>query len=214
MKKKMSLLLVLVLSVSLFAMGCSQTAEPAPAEEPAAEAPAAEAPAEEPAAEAVSLEGLGETPVLVTSFGQSADVAMLKALFAKVGVDITFDPVVAADGLGDAKTLFVAAGASTKGLGAAGIKPEDELVRAEEIIKSAKEAGMTIVAVHLGGSARRGDLSDQFVGLAVNDAEAMIVVAEGNEDGYFTDKSSELSIPLAEVDSIAKAVEPLEQMFK
>jgi len=214
MNKKLMITGAMILAFSLAFVGCSNDKAEATKEESKVETKVEATSEETPAAEAsVSLAGLGTEPVLVTSFGQSADVAMLKALFKKVGVEITFDPVVKADGLGDAKTLFVAAGASTKGLGAAGIKPEEELERAKAIVEAAKEKDMTIIAVHLGGSARRGDLSDQFITLAVDDAKGMIVVAEGNEDNFFTEKSEEKSMPLSVVDSIAKAVEPLTEMF-
>lgn len=211
MNKKGLLLGVAVAAMFTFA-GCGQEqAAEAPAEAPAVEETTEVA--AEATAVAVSFEDVAEEPILVTSFGQSADVAMLKALFKKVGVEITFDPVVKAEDLGEAKTLFIAAGASTKGLGAAGIKPEEELERADAIVAAAKEKGMTIIVVHLGGSARRGDLSDEFISLATKEANGLIVVAEGNNDGYFTTVSEEKSIPFAEVDSIAKAVDPLTEMF-
>lgn len=210
MNKKLVLFLSAVLMVSSAMVGCSGGQAEVKKEETKVEATAETAAAPETLS---SLKGLGTEPILVTSFGQSADVAMLKALFKKTGVEITFDPVVKADSLGDAKTIFIAAGASTKGLGAAGIKPEEELERAKAIVEAAKSKDMTIIAVHLGGSARRGDLSDQFVTLAVDDADGMIVVAEGNEDDFFTNKSDEKSIPVSIVDSIAKAVDPLTEMF-
>lgn len=210
MNKKLGIVLGLLIMTSALTMGCSSnasTSETAPAEETKVEV------AVEGELSSDSLAELNETPVLVTSFGQSADVAMLKALFAKVGVEISYDPVITADNLGDTKTLFIAAGASTKGLGAAGIKPEEELDRAAAIIAAAEEKGIKIVAVHLGGSARRGELSDKFVQLAVDKANGMIVVSEGNEDGFFTNVKAEKNIPLAEVDSIAKGVEPLKEMY-
>lgn len=210
MKKKLSLLvLVLILSLAMF--GCDNKAE-----EPATTANNTEAveSTEAVVEETTTLAGIGETPVLVTSFGQSADVAMLKALFAKTGVDITYDPVIDADAISDIKTIVVAAGASTKGLGAAGIKPEEELERAQAIIDFAKENDIKIVVAHLGGSSRRGDLSDQFIDIAVSNATALIVVEEGNEDGYFSTVSEDNNIPLSLVDTISSAVTPLEEVFK
>lgn len=213
MNKKI-LLIGLAVTALLTFSGCGQeTASEAPTEAPVTEEMAEVVTETTEAGQALSFEGIAEKPILVTSFGQSADVAMLKALFKKIDVEITFDPVVKAEDLGEAKTLFIAAGASTKGLGAAGIKPEEELERAGAIVTAAKEKGMTIIVVHLGGSARRGDLSDDFIELATKEAGGLIVVAEGNQDGYFTGVSEEKSIPFAEVESIAKAVEPLTEMF-
>lgn len=211
MKKNIILLLIGTLVV-FGAFGCSNSsADNAPAETAVVEA----APVEETTEVVESgLVGLGESPILVTSFGQSADVAMLKALFAKTGVEITYDPVVTSDALADYKTIVVAAGASTKGLGAAGIKPEEELERAQLIVDFAKANDIKIVVAHLGGGSRRGDLSDQFIDIAVSEASGLIVVAEGNEDGYFNTVSEDKSIPLAVVETISSVVTPLEEAFK
>lgn len=210
MSKKIKLTIAM-LALALSITGCASSAPEAAAPEQT-ETPAAEASAETAEVE-MALTGIGEGPVMVTAFGQSADVAMMKALLTKAEIEFEYNPVVTAEELGATKTIVVAAGASTKGLGAAGIKPEDEIKRAEEIMAFVKENDLTIVVAHLGGSARRGDLSDQFIDLALSDAKAIVVVAEGNEDGKFTEFSKANSVPMATVDSIAKVVEPMQEIF-
>ena len=44
---------------------------------------------------------------------------------------------------------------------------------------------MTIVALHIGGSARRGTLSDKFIPDAFGAADAAIIVSEGDSDGIY-----------------------------
>lgn len=198
-----------VLMLALAITGCSSP-EAAPAEEAPAATTEAAVTEEAPAAD---LKGIGDGPIMITAFGQSADVAMMKALLTKAELAFEYNPVVTAAELGDTKTIVVAAGASTKGLGAAGIKPEDELKRAEEIMAFAKENDLTIVVAHLGGSARRGDLSDQFIDIALADAKAIVVVADGNQDGKFTDFSSSNSVPMASVESISNVVDPMKEIF-
>ncbi len=209
MKKNIILILIGAI-VLLGAYGCSNSS----ATENTVDETEVEVVEETVENEESGLVGLGELPVLVTSFGQSADVAMLKALFAKTGLEITYDPVVSSETIGEAKTIVIAAGASTKGLGAAGIKPEEELERAQAIVDYAKANDIKIVVAHLGGSSRRGDLSDQFISIAVSEASGLIVVANGNEDGYFNTVSEEKAIPLAVVDTISGVVTPLEEAFK
>ena len=80
-----------------------------------------------------------EKPILLTSVGQSADVQMVKILLKRAKIESTFDKVVTEDGLKDSKTLILAIGGSSKGLGAAGIKVEDEVARAEKLIDAATE---------------------------------------------------------------------------
>lgn len=92
-------------------------------------------------------------PVLITSFGQSADVSMLDALMKKVGAEYTFDATASAEDAAGYKTIIIASGASSKGLGAAGISQEDEIARAEAIAQTAKDNDITVIVAHMGGAA-------------------------------------------------------------
>lgn len=153
------------------------------------------------------------TPVLITSIGQSADVSMLDALMKKVGADYTFNATASAEEVAGYKTVIIACGASSKGLGAAGISQEDEIARAEAIIKAVQDNGITAIAAHLGGSARRGALSDQFNDMALSVANYIIVVEEGNDDGKFTDAASDKGVPITLLHSVANALTPLTDVF-
>lgn len=151
--------------------------------------------------------------VLITSIGQSADVSMLDALMKKVGANYTFNATAPADEVANYGTLILACGASSKGLGAAGISQEDELARAQAIVDTCKDKGIVVIAAHLGGSARRGALSDQFNDMALTCANYIIVVEEGNDDGKFTDAAVDKGIPVTLVNSIADTMVPLTDLF-
>lgn len=152
-------------------------------------------------------------PAILTSVGQSADVEMVKVLLTRAKIAFTIDGQVKAGGLpSGAKTLILAIGGSSKGLGAAGIAPEAELERAKALIADARKKGMKIIGAHIGGEARRGELSDKFIQLAVPLCDYMVIVAEGNMDGLFT-KLCGNKIPLDAVDKIAKAGAPLAAAF-
>lgn len=155
-----------------------------------------------------------EKPAMLTSIGQSADVQMAKALLKKSGIESGFNPLLVAEELKDEKTLILAIGGSSKGLGAAGIKVEDEIARTEKLIKSAKEKNIKIIGLHIGGESRRGDLSDKFVMAAAPHSDHLIVVADGNKDGVFTKISQEKNIPLDLSPKISTAVEPLKKVFQ
>ena len=49
------------------------------------------------------------------------------------------------------------------------------------------EKGITILAMHTGGSARRGTLSDSFINPAFEGCDAAIVVSEGDTDGLMSE---------------------------
>lgn len=153
------------------------------------------------------------TPVLITSIGQSADVSMLDALMKKIGADYAFNATASAEEVAGYKTVILVSGASSKGLGAAGISQEDEIARAEAIVQTAKDNGITVIVAHLGGSARRGTLSDQFNDLALSCASYVMVVEEGNDDGKFTDAATDAGVPITLLYSIADAMTPLQEIF-
>lgn len=155
-----------------------------------------------------------EGPVLITSLGQSADVSMLDALMKKAGAtDYTFNATASAEEVAGYKTVIIACGASSKGLGAAGISQEDELARGEAIVKAAEDNGITVIAAHLGGTARRGALSDKFNDLALSCANYILVVEEGNDDNKFTDAATDKGIPVTLLYTIADALTPLTEIF-
>lgn len=155
-----------------------------------------------------------DKPILLTSIGQSADVQMVKALLKKGQIDATFNKSVTAEEIKEEKTLILAIGGSSKGLGAAGIKAEDELARTEKLIKEAKAKGIKIIGMHIGGSARRGELSDKFMYASVPNVDYLIVVEDGNKDGAFTKISKEKNIPMDTVVKITEALEPLKNAFE
>lgn len=159
-------------------------------------------------------EAFAEQPVLLTSVGQSADVEMVKSLMDNAEIEYEIDKLAKGEDLTDEKTLVLAVGGSSKGLGAAGIDADSELERTKELIEAAKEKDIKIIAMHIGGENRRGELSDKFIDPSASQADYIIVVEEGNEDGIFDDIASKNSIPMDVVDSIGKAIEPLEKAFK
>lgn len=159
--------------------------------------------------------GIAEKPALVTAIGQSADFEMIKVLLNRAKVPYTADPLVKAETLNaSAKTLILVVGASSKGLGAAGISAEDELKRTQALLKKAKELKMTIITMHVGGAARRGTMSDNFIKPCMAVSNYAIVVASGDEDGLFTDLAAQAKIPLSKVDRISSAGSPLAAAVK
>lgn len=85
-------------------------------------------------------EAIAEYPALVTSGGQSADYQMIATVMEKQGMEFTTNNLATSADLGDAKTLIVVVGGSSKGLGAAGIDADGELERLDELMTAAKDA--------------------------------------------------------------------------
>lgn len=159
-------------------------------------------------------EAIAEYPALVTSGGQSADYQMIATVMEKQGMEFTTNNLATSADLGDAKTLIVVVGGSSKGLGAAGIDADGELARLDELMKAAKDAGVTIIAMHTGGEARRGDLSDEFVGPVFDMADYAIVVASGDSDGLMSGLCEKNGVPMDAIDSIKDVATVLPAAFK
>jgi Domain of unknown function (DUF6305) len=158
---------------------------------------------------------IASKPAFVTTVGQSADIEMVKVLLDRSAVPHKDNAQAKAGDLAasGAKTLVVVLGGSTKGLGAAGVSADAEIDRARALLGEARKLGMSIIGVHVGGEARRGQLSDRFIEAAAPACHYLVVVADGDKDGFIT-KLAGATIPLDKVDRISKAVEPLQKAFK
>lgn len=160
-----------------------------------------------------SAEFTAGQPFLLTSAGQSADILMVKILSQKSGLEFTFDKIAKVDALKDMASLVIVSGGSTKGLGAAKIDKDEELARVKSLIDSAREANIKIVAMHMGGKARRGKLSDEFNSLSAENADCLIVVQSGDEDQFFSNISKNKNIPIHLIDKIMDAGAVLKGIF-
>ena len=153
-------------------------------------------------------------PVLISSAGQSADVKLVKMLAERQKLKATTVLMAKASDLAGMKTLIIVPGFSSKGLGAAGVSQQDEFDRVQALVKSADEMKIPIVMIHIGGNARRKGQSDSFNQLVADHSKSMIVVKQGDEDGFFTAISKAKNIPLTIVEKIAETEIPIGNLFK
>ena len=215
MKKKLAAALICLsmAAASLTACGGDTTSTPAATQEAAkTETPAAGGEAASGDVKEIT-EAIAEGPIILTSVGQSADVNVVQTLLKKCEIDSDLNATVTADDLGSYKTLVLAIGGSSKGLGAAGVDENQELDRVKSVIAKAEEQGMTIIALHIGSSARRGTLSDKFIPDALAAADAAIIVSEGDSDGFMKGIVTENGVATAFIDNQVGAVEPLKTIF-
>ena len=133
---------------------------------------------------------------------------MFNAIASRSGVEATARELVEADDIevGEYNTLVIVVGGSSKGLGAAGIDAEQEQARVDAIIEKLKDS-VTIVVAHIGGQARRGELSDGFINAVLPYAQYLIVVEEGDSDGLFSNYAAENNIPISICPDIASVGE-------
>ena len=204
----------LTLSLAACGSGASSTTTTAAAAETTAAA-STETTAAGAATELTEISaGMCSTPAILTSIGQSADVDIANTLCTKAGIEVTMNKnITGADLPDDCKTLILAVGGSSKGLGAAGIDADQELARTDALISAAKEKGIVVLALHTGGSARRGTLSDSFITPAFQGCDAAIVVSEGDSDGLMSGILSSNGTPAIYVDNTAGTLDALKTAF-
>ncbi len=202
MKRLFSVLLILVLVVAL--AGCSANDTP---DEPQETAGGTEGVTE------ISTEMNAEQPILLTSVGQSADVEMVKTMIERNELEYVANNLATSADIGDAKTLILAVGGSSKGLGAAGIDANAELERIAELVDEADKQGLTIIAAHIGGEARRGELSDRFIAPSFEKADYAIVVSSGDKDGIMSNLAKDGGFHIDLIDTIADTMASLEKIF-
>jgi hypothetical protein len=163
---------------------------------------------------AASAQVVFEGPGLITSAGQSSDVAIVKVMLntqLKLGLD--YKPLAQPADLAGMKTLVVSVGASTKGLGAAGLDMDKEIARTTALVKAAKAAGIRILVMHTGGEARRGKTSNDLIQIVAPEADYIVVVAAGNKDKLFTKLAAARNVPVAEVAKMADAGSAVKAIF-
>jgi len=187
-----------------------------------------------------------QLPVLTTSAGQSPDVETLNIVLeeAKIGYDYCDVPTVAMieAGVGLAgkksgpgfhveihtdlnkfptgtpyKTIIFAIGASLKGMGASGLTVESEIQRLKQIIDYCRQQQIFIIAVHVGGTSKRGapgSDNEKMIDTVARWADYLIVTKDSNKDGRFTKIAQEKGIPLTEVEYALNLVDIFNQIFQ
>ncbi|MFC2163417.1 DUF6305 family protein [Acidobacteriota bacterium] len=154
-----------------------------------------------------------DQPILITSAGQSAEVQLASVLSKRAGLDATLIKTATPADLKDTKTLVLVLGTSLKGLGAAGIDAAEEKTRVKRLVEAANNLNINILCLHLGGEARRGQLTDQLIEEFLPYGKMAIIVKTGNMDGLFTSICTKYNIPLIEVERTVDALDPVKNAF-
>ena len=240
--KKLALLILAVALIFTFA-SCSKgsSSSAAPSASASASAPAADAAATTPSTGTVDSEydpnktvdfvqqtsedkrvvtigtidkSLYKQPVFVTSFGQSTDAAMLDTVMKRIGVDYVYNATATAEAMKGYKTVIIAVGASTKGLGAAGISESDETARAKAIMEYINSNEIEVICCHIGGSARRGTLSDLYSDMVMEKASLIVLKEDANFDYKFTKYAEEHKKPISLIYATKDALTVFTEIFQ
>jgi hypothetical protein len=161
-----------------------------------------------------SASPLFEQPLLITSAGQNAEILMVSVLAKRAGLDSKLSKIASPKDLENMKTIALVLGASSKGLGAAGLDLAKEKERVNLLVEEARKKNVSLLCLHLGGEARRGPLSDELISAFLPSAKMVIVAKSGNKDGFFNRICEKHNIALVEVEKTADVLTPLKEAFK
>ena len=161
-------------------------------------------------------------PLVITTCGHSPGGLNVFVLSKRIKLPCEKIDILKAEDLKEKKekgipcnTLMIITGSSLKGLGAAGVKIETEVARIEDLIHEAKAQGIFIIGAHIEGMARRVDQADdESIKAVIPKSDLIIVRADGNEDGYFTELAEEHKIPLIIIQDTLEITELLKKLFK
>jgi hypothetical protein len=163
-----------------------------------------------------------DTPVLVTSCGQSPGPLKITVFLKRLGIEHDYKSDATPQDLGAKKykTVIIVTGASLKGMGADGVSMKDELTRTDALIAAAKKANIKMIGAHIEGMARRsqgasaGDNSDeQSIDAVCPRAQILLIRKDGDEDGRFTTISKKQNIPMLVFDKNLEIEGVLKTLF-
>lgn len=221
MKKILLTLLavVMVLALTLTVVACNPTEEEKPEDKN-------NLPIDQAISEANLKDIAKGKKLYLTSIGQS-DIDVARNLLSAVGLKETTQEeagnfetkdLLTASEVEEGAVVFVVVGASTKGLGGAGTDINKETTRANEFATAASEGKLTIISLHLGKQARRGDLSDGIIEI-VEKASAVMLISDdgegtgGNYDGLMGNIAKENNIPAYCYSKATGMVAPLKYLL-
>ena len=156
-----------------------------------------------------------ETPILITSIGQSPGAKMGQILADRANVSSIYKSRITPQELEEteAKTLIPIIGVSGKGLGAAGLDLSDEIDLASKVFDKAGALSIPIISMHIEGKARRGEMSDPIIKEFVPRSDYVVVKASGNQDDLFTDLANTNDIPFLTIEGTAGVSAVLSDLF-
>ncbi len=160
-----------------------------------------------------------KAPAIQVAPGLAPEIEMIKILGSRAKLALTSNATATAADLekGGKKayeTLILVIGGSGKGLGAAGVSIDDEVQRAKELIAKAKQLGMFIIGIHVGGADRRGPNTEALLPTELPALNYLIVRSDGNADGVFTKAAQQYKYPITVVEKTTELQDLLKKIFQ
>lgn len=158
-----------------------------------------------------------DTPFLLAAAGQSPDAVMVKIVAQKEKLDFDFNSLADAGDVPGNKSMMLVMGVSMKGLGAAGIKLNEEMDRVDRLIAAAHEDNIPVIGMFAGGAGGRGgrdNYTDEIIRQVAPKVDYLVAVRTGDKDGFIKGIAEENGIPLTYFNTIVDMTKIIPQMYK
>jgi hypothetical protein len=154
-------------------------------------------------------------PILLTSIGQGSGASLAGALLGvKARLPVEFLPLAATGEVSRYRTLMVDVELSLDALRQAGGNYGTENQRMEGLLSDAKRNNVPVVFLYLGSGKDFTAQFQPFIDKALLQADLLIVLDEGNREGFFTKKAENLGVPLIEIRRFGDLIPAVEGLLR
>lgn len=163
---------------------------------------------------ASNIQPISNEMLLITSAGQSTDTYILQDIANDLRLNNLFMPQATSNDLEDISALIIVVGYSDIGLKIQEKSYDDEYLRIQKLIEDGHQLNIPVVAVYLGGSARRSEKNDELIKITCTNADYIICTNDGNNDDYIGKIAELNTITISLIESINDLTKPLALVFR
>ena len=157
---------------------------------------------------------IAKTPAVITSAGQSTDTYIIRDITNQLMIRSFFMPQAREVDLKDINTIVFVVSYSSLGMKLQNISYEEEKTRIEKLLLKAKEDGLTVLTVVLGGEQLKDDKTEELLRLIGSRADYIIGLHESRSESILTELAKEGDIPLTLANGVNDISEPFASAFR
>lgn len=151
---------------------------------------------------------------LVTTAGQGLEGLIVAKYANKLNIPNYYRHRAEAVDLQDVNSLIITLGFSANGMESAYTDPEKEKERLEALVAEAAKDKKPVILMHIGGMERRSPLNDRTAEWLMETADYLIVVRDGNKDGFFSQLARTKKVPFTAVGTLEQIKVPLNSAYR
>ena len=157
---------------------------------------------------------IAKAPVVITSAGQSTDTYIIHDISNQLMIRSFFMPQAEDIDIKDIKTIVFSVDYSSLGTQYKDISYDEEKRRISKLIKKAKDKGLTVLTIVLGGKQPNEKKTEELLKLIGNQTDYFIGLRGSGNEEILTELAENRDIPLTLVDEVNDISEPYASAFR